>query len=184
RGVAFRNPLLRLTNFRERGRAGVVLLTLRTLLGRTCSCWERWASGRGESPRAAFSFLARADRNTRAGQAQMTMHFDPPPDAAEGLPVTGRDGPGRGRGGLDPQGAAILDAFDIADGLFREAAEDFARLRRQLREGGGEGGGRGRAARRPDPAVMGDGLKEAVRLARELRTATQLMLEERNRVDK
>jgi len=114
----------------------------------------------------------------------MTMHFDPPPDAAEGLPVTGRDGPGRGRGGLDPQGAAILDAFDIADGLFREAAEDFARLRRQLREGGGEGGGRGRPARRPDPAVMGDGLKEAVRLARELRTATQLMLEERNRVDK
>ncbi len=105
----------------------------------------------------------------------MTKHFDPPSDAAEGVLVAGKD-----RGGVDPQ-EAIFDAFAIADGLFREAAADFDRLRQQLRD---SGGGRGKTARRPDAAAVGDGLKEAVRLARDLRAATQLMLEERNRVDK
>lgn len=116
----------------------------------------------------------------------MTIHFDPPSGTAEGLPVSGPDGPGRGRGvpGGEARDAAMFDAFAIADGLFREAAEDFARLRAQLREGAGGPGGKGARGRKADPAGLGDGLKEAVRLARELRAATQLMLEERNRVDK
>lgn len=109
----------------------------------------------------------------------MTMQFDPPSGVAEGVFAGGKD-----RREVDPR-EAIFDAFAIADGLFREAAEDFDRLRQQLRDSGSGGGGaRGRAARKPDAAAMGDGLKEAVRLARELRAATQLMLEERNRVDK
>ena len=115
----------------------------------------------------------------------MTTNFDPPSGTAEGLTVSGPQGPGRGCGipGVGAQDAAMFDAFALADGLFREAAEDFARLRAQIREGGGLEG-RGRGARKADPAAVGDGLKEAVRLARDLRAATQLMLEERNRVDK
>ena len=115
----------------------------------------------------------------------MTTNFDPPSGTAEGLPVSGPQGPERGRGipGVGAQDAAMFDAFALADGLFREAAEDFARLRAQIREEGGLER-RGRGARKADAEGPGDGLKEAVRLARELRAATQLMLEERNRVDK
>ena len=107
----------------------------------------------------------------------MTLRYDPQDDPAEGAFVSRTGGAGGGQGG-NGQDAAIFDAFAIADGLFREAAQDFAHLRQQLRE---EADG---SAGKPDPGATGDRLKEAVRLARELRAATQLMLEERNRVDK
>lgn len=118
----------------------------------------------------------------------MTMHYDPRPDAAEASPVSGRDAAGPGPGSAGTRDGAIRDAFDIADALFRDAAEDFDRLRRRLRSEDGvtaKGGaaGRGRATK-PVDGALGEGLKEAVRLARDLRAATQLMLEERNRVDR
>ena len=110
----------------------------------------------------------------------MTEHFDPRRFVAECPGVSGAGAQGGYRGGEPDHDMVIRDAFDIADGLFREAAEDFARLRKQLRGVAGAGGKDRKGA---GPSV-GDGLKEAVKLARELRAATQLMLEERNRVDR
>ncbi|WP_245727335.1 permease [Paracoccus isoporae] len=59
-----------------------------------------------------------------------------------------------------------MDDIEIAGQLFRGCAEDLTLLRQRLRAG-----------------EMGE-LKDAVRTARELRSATQLMLEERNKVEK
>ncbi len=59
-----------------------------------------------------------------------------------------------------------LDPVTIAGELFREYAEDLTRLRRKISAG------------------ETDELKDAVKLVRDLRAATQLMLEERNKVDK
>ncbi|MDO5657849.1 MAG: permease [Paracoccus sp. (in: a-proteobacteria)] len=64
------------------------------------------------------------------------------------------------------QEAAALEDVEIAGQLLRGCAEDLVRLRGQLQAGDTEG------------------LKDAVKLARELRSAAQLMLEERNKVDK
>lgn len=75
-------------------------------------------------------------------------------------------------------GDAMTSAFEIADCLFRETAEDFHNLRLQLRESGLE------QLAGKQVAASEDGLKQALRLARELRVATQQMLEERNRIDK
>ncbi|MDO5528348.1 MAG: permease [Paracoccus sp. (in: a-proteobacteria)] len=62
-------------------------------------------------------------------------------------------------------GTALADV-EIAGQLLRGCAEDLTRLRLKLQAGDM------------------DELKDAVKLARELRSAAQLMLEERNKVDK
>ncbi|WBU53833.1 permease [Paracoccus sp. SCSIO 75233] len=67
-------------------------------------------------------------------------------------------------GVFQPQSA--MEDIEIAGALFRGCAEDLTLLRRRLRAG-----------------EIGD-LKDAVKVARELRSATQLMLEERNKVEK
>lgn len=72
----------------------------------------------------------------------------------------------------------VGDAFRIADSLFRQTAKDFHNLTLQMR-GDGSGGQAG-----GQEGMSGDGLKQALRLARDLRVATQQMLEERNRIDK
>ncbi|MFV0409560.1 MAG: permease [Paracoccus sp. (in: a-proteobacteria)] len=73
-------------------------------------------------------------------------------------------GSGAVEGPFSPQNA--METIEIASGVFRDAAEDMERLRRKLRVGD-----------------MGE-LKDAAAMARSLRTATQQMLEERNKVDK
>lgn len=62
--------------------------------------------------------------------------------------------------------AAELDAMAIAGALFRDCAEDLTRLRERVNAGAFEE------------------VKDAVKLVRDLRAATQLLLEERNKVDK
>ncbi|WP_294923932.1 permease [uncultured Paracoccus sp.] len=59
-----------------------------------------------------------------------------------------------------------MDVVSIADELFQSFATDLTRLRRRIQAGDT------------------DDLKESARLVRDLRAATQLVLEERNRVDK
>ncbi|MDO5641896.1 MAG: permease [Paracoccus sp. (in: a-proteobacteria)] len=63
-----------------------------------------------------------------------------------------------------PQSA--MEDIEIAGLLFRGCAEDLARLQQRLRAG-----------------ELGEA-KDAVKVARELRSATQMMLEERNKVEK
>ncbi len=59
-----------------------------------------------------------------------------------------------------------MDVVSIADELFQSYAADLTRLRRQIQAGETEE------------------LRESAKLVRDLRAATQLVLEERNRVDK
>ncbi|GLK63210.1 permease [Paracoccus kondratievae] len=84
----------------------------------------------------------------------MTMNFDPGPEAPEGPFVPGA------------AAAPDMDVLAIADGLFRSYAADLARLRAKIQAG------------------EMDELKESVRMVRDLRAATQLVLEERSKVDK
>lgn len=70
-------------------------------------------------------------------------------------------------GGTGDTALAAHEAIDVAGTMFREVAEDLHRLRLALREGGGA-----------------EDVKDTARLVRDLRAATQLVLEERNRVDK
>ncbi|WBU65333.1 permease [Paracoccus aerodenitrificans] len=74
--------------------------------------------------------------------------------------------PGKGQ----PEGPFLprsgMDDIDIAGQLFRGCAEDLTILRQKIRDG------------------ETDGLKDAVKVARELRSATHLMIEERNKVEK
>lgn len=69
-------------------------------------------------------------------------------------------------GPYTPEGAVEFDPVNIAGSLFRDCAEDLTRLRLRLQSG------------------ETDELKDAVKLVRDLRAATQLVLEERNKVDK
>lgn len=88
----------------------------------------------------------------------MDMSFDPgrvPP--AEGPFVAGGDGDGF---------LSADQAIDVAGTMFREVAEELHRMRVGLQRG------------------SADQVKDAVKTVRELRAATQLVLEERNRVDK
>ncbi|WP_017999746.1 hypothetical protein [Paracoccus sp. N5] len=94
----------------------------------------------------------------------MTMNFDPGPEAPEGPFVPGAGmapdmSPGAG-------GAPDMSVVEIADGLFWSYAADLDRLRRKITAG-----------------ETGD-LKESGKLVRALRDATQMVLEERNKVDK
>lgn len=78
------------------------------------------------------------------------------------------------------EGLAALEpgqAIDVAGEMFRELAEELHRLRVGLRAGLKEGAAAG------DAELSGE-VREAARLVRDLRAATQLVLEERNRVDK
>lgn len=68
-------------------------------------------------------------------------------------------------GGMSQFRSALKD-IEIAEQLFRGCAEDLTRLQDSLRKG------------------EVSEVKNAVRAARELRSATQLMLEERNRVER
>lgn len=66
-----------------------------------------------------------------------------------------------------PIGAgSAIDVVSIADELFQSFALDLTRLRRRIQAGETED------------------IKESAKLVRDLRAATQLVLEERNRVDK
>lgn len=60
----------------------------------------------------------------------------------------------------------VMDVVSIADDLFHSFASDLTRLRLRIQAGDGED------------------IKESAKLVRDLRAATQLVLEERNRVDK
>lgn len=94
----------------------------------------------------------------------MTMNFDPGPEAPEGPFV-----PGAGMAPDMSLGAGIasdMSVVEIADGLFRSYAADLDRLRRKITAG------------------ETDDLKESGKLVRALRDATQMVLEERNKVDK
>ncbi|MDO5621545.1 MAG: permease [Paracoccus sp. (in: a-proteobacteria)] len=73
-------------------------------------------------------------------------------------------GPGAPDGPYSPDKAAADLA--VAQELFRETAADLNGVRRALRDG------------------ETDQVKDAVKLVRELRVATQLVLEERNKLDK
>ena len=84
----------------------------------------------------------------------MTMNFDPGPGVPEGPFV-----PGAGM-------ASDTDVLEIADGIFRSYAVDLHKLRLKIQAG------------------ETDELKESGRLVRDLRSAAQTVLEERNKVDK
>ncbi|MDO5369866.1 permease [Paracoccus sp. (in: a-proteobacteria)] len=86
----------------------------------------------------------------------MDMSFEP-----GGEPLAGPFVAGGNEGEL---GAG--EAIDVAGEMFREVAEELHRLRIGLRGGSTED------------------VKDTARLVRDLRVATQLVLEERNRVDK
>ncbi|MBB1490650.1 permease [Paracoccus sp. MC1854] len=86
----------------------------------------------------------------------MDMSFEP-----GGAPLAGPFVAGGDEGAL---GAG--EAIDVAGEMFREVAEELHRLRIGLRGG------------------STDDVKDTARLVRDLRAATQLVLEERNRVDK
>ena len=86
----------------------------------------------------------------------MDMSFEP-----GGEPLAGPFVAGGNEGAL---GAG--EAIDVAGEMFREVAEELHRLRIGLRGGSTED------------------VKDTARLVRDLRAATQLVLEERNRVDK
>ena len=87
----------------------------------------------------------------------MDMSFEPGDEPLAGPFVAGGN-----EGALDAG-----EAIDVAGEMFREVAEDLHRLRMALRQGGGA-----------------EDVKDTARLVRDLRAATQLVLEERNRVDK
>lgn len=74
------------------------------------------------------------------------------------------------RGAKAPEGPFVtdpaVDVVTIADELFQSFAGDLTRLRRKIQAG------------------ETDDIKESAKLVRDLRAATQLVLEERNRVDK
>lgn len=92
------------------------------------------------------------------------MNFDPGPEAPEGPFV-----PGAGLAPDTSLGAGIapdISVVEIADGLFWSYAVDLDRLRRKITAG------------------ETDDLKESGKLVRSLREATQMVLEERNKVDK
>ncbi len=94
----------------------------------------------------------------------MTMSFDLGPEAPEGPFVPGAAmapdmSPGAGK-------APDMAVIEIADGLFRSYAADLDRLRRKIAVG------------------ETDDLKESGKLVRALRDATQMVLEERSKVDK
>ena len=86
----------------------------------------------------------------------MDMSFEP-----GGEPLAGPFVAGGNEGAL---GAG--EAIDVAGEMFREVAEELHRLRIGLRGGSTKD------------------VKDTARLVRDLRAATQLVLEERNRVDK
>ena len=86
----------------------------------------------------------------------MDMSFEPGDEPLAGPFVAG------GNEGVLGAGEAI----DVAGEMFREVAEELHRLRIGLRGG------------------STDDVKDTARLVRDLRAATQLVLEERNRVDK
>ena len=87
----------------------------------------------------------------------MDMSFEPGDEPLAGPFVAGGN-----EGALDAG-----EAIDVAGEMFREVDEDLHRLRMALRQGGGA-----------------EDVKDTARLVRDLRAATQLVLEERNRVDK
>ncbi|HRO14062.1 MAG TPA: permease [Paracoccus sp. (in: a-proteobacteria)] len=87
------------------------------------------------------------------------MSFDP---GAGGAP----EGPFVAGGGGDAAALGGIESIDIASAMFREVAQELHHLRAGLRRGETEG------------------LKDAARVVRDLRAATQLVLEERIRVDK
>lgn len=98
----------------------------------------------------------------------MDMSFEPG-GAPEGPFVSAGDG-----------GAPELElgqAIDVAGEMFRELAEELHRLRVGLRAGLKEGAP-------AEPGELSGEVREAAKLVRDLRAATQLVLEERNRVDK
>ncbi|MEF9603521.1 permease [Paracoccus sp. PXZ] len=84
----------------------------------------------------------------------MTKSFDPGPLAPEGPFMSGA------------AAAPDIDVLEIADGLFRSYAAELNRLREKIEAG-----------------ETGE-LKESARLVRDLRAATQMVLEERSKVDK
>ena len=86
----------------------------------------------------------------------MDMSFKPGGDPLAGPFVAGGNEGALGAG----------EAIDVAGEMFREVAEELHRLRIGLRGGSTED------------------VKDTARLVRDLRAATQLVLEERNRVDK
>ena len=86
----------------------------------------------------------------------MDMSFEPGGAPPEGPFVAGGNEWALGAG----------EAIDVAGEMFREVAEELHRLRIGLRGGSTED------------------VKDTARLVRDLRAATQLVLEERNRVDK
>jgi len=90
------------------------------------------------------------------GDTEMTMSFDPGPEAPEGPFVAGAVT----ASDLD------LSVLEIADGLFRSYAADLTRLREKISSG------------------ETDELKESGKLVRDLRAAAQMVLEERSKVDK
>ena len=90
----------------------------------------------------------------------MDMSFEPGDEPLAGPFVAG------GNEGVLGAGEAI----DVAGEMFREVAEELHRLRIGLRGG--------------SPADVSGEVKDTARLVRDLRAATQLVLEERNRVDK
>lgn len=86
----------------------------------------------------------------------MDMSFEPGGELLAGPFVAGGNEGALGAG----------EAIDVAGEMFREVAEELHRLRIGLRGGSTED------------------VKDTARLVRDLRAATQLVLEERNRVDK
>ncbi|WP_347267255.1 permease [Paracoccus sp. (in: a-proteobacteria)] len=82
------------------------------------------------------------------------------------MTMTFDPGPEAPDGPFAPAAAPVTSALEIADGLFRSYAADLDRLRRKIEAGNT------------------DELKESGKLVRALRDATQLVLEERSKVDK
>ena len=98
----------------------------------------------------------------------MDMSFEPG-GAPEGPFVSAGDG---GAPELEPG-----QAIDVAGEMFRELAEELHRLRVGLRAGLKDGAA-------AEAGELSGEVREAAKLVRDLRAATQLVLEERNRVDK
>lgn len=91
----------------------------------------------------------------------MNMNFDPGPGAAEGPFAVGDEG-----GDAGGEDGGTLPVIDISAGIFHSYASDLERLRRRIAKG--------------DTTE----LKETARMVRDLRAATQLVLEERSKLDK
>ena len=109
----------------------------------------------GRKTQGRFFHVSLVRTGTRGqGDTRMTMNFDPGPEAPEGPFVPGA------------AMAQDMDVIEIADGLFRSYAGDLHQLRLKIQAGETED------------------LKESSKLVRDLRAAAQLVLEERNKVDK